>query len=470
LINIAKTKALAVTLGPAGVGIISQLSTLYLTLSTFTSLGNNVGVTRFTASYRASSEKAKIARLLSSVQIVVGAFVLIAVVIGLFFAQQISIWVLNTPNYSFFVRLTFIGLPLIVFYNFFRSFFTGMLQIKTYALTGVCSALIGFAFLVPLVYYFNLSGAVYHIVIFSAVSFAIALYFFIKLKKNFGIEDKTARGIDRPIIKNLMRFGMASLIAGTSVYTAQLAVRSLLLSRNGSYAVGIYQAISVMSGQCIMIILDSIATYSFPKISGLKKAGEIKNEVNQVIRLAILLTVPMITVFLLFKQIIIVLFYSSKFLEASQLIGLQMAGDFFKAVGSSIGVALLPLGRLKAFITINVVWSILFFAISALTIPVLGIKGMLLAYACGYLFHILANYVYLSRTIGFAFSAGNLKLLACSLLLLGFMIFAYRAAWLYVVLLLALAGLWLAHAASVSEVRAFFAGARQWLQKRTQAK
>jgi len=238
--------------------------------------------------------------------------------------------------------------------------------------------------------------------------------------------------VDFSILKQLIKFGMASLIAGTSTLVSLLLVRTFIVSHMDIQHLGIFQAVLAISSQSIMIVIESIGTYSFPRMSGLESHSEVRNEINKTFRLALLISTPIILIILTFKNIVILILYSSEFLEAAKLLGIQLLGDFFKAVGWSMGVALLPLERLKAFISIDVAWSVLFVSISYITIPRWNLQGVIFSYMVCFLFHAIVNYLYLRRTIGFGFWGKNVKLLISSvgLIVIGVLFFK-QSLWYY---------------------------------------
>lgn len=191
LVNIVKIKVLAITLGPHGVGLLSQLNNFFQVLSIATSLGLNVGVTRNIAEYGAASRKKSILDLITTVTLVLSAVLALSVLCGILFSSHISHLILNNRDYSCFIIITLIGLPFIVYYNFVRSIFTGLMEIRTYVLVGVLSAVLGLAALVPFVLIYKLQGAVWHLLFYSVVSFAIALFFLLNSKER---NSQTMRG------------------------------------------------------------------------------------------------------------------------------------------------------------------------------------------------------------------------------------------------------------------------------------
>lgn len=456
VISFVKTKAMALLLGTEGVGFIGQLNSFYLLLSNVTSLGNNVGVTRFVADFAAQGEREKIDRLIHSVRLVIGFFVLCCVILGVLFSRTLSAWILKDEKYFLVIIIVLIGLPFTVLYHFYRSLFTGLLEIRTYVLTGVLTALAGLLLLLPLVYLFQLNGAVWHIALFAVAGLVIAHVFYRKIRSRRLAGLSTTPAFDRAMVSSILQFGAASLIAATSLYSANLIVRKVILDHLGWAQAGIYAAMLQMSNQCIQLVLESINTYCYPRLSGLRNAGEVVHELNEILRLTLSLVTPLIVAFVLFKDLIIVVFLSREFLLASSLIGMQLLGDAFKAVGWSIGVSLLPMKKLKAFALIDVLWSALFVSLSLLLAPRWGLKGILVAYLAAYAFHVGVNYVYAARTLGYRLWPANQLLMLLSVLLIVYTTMFFRPAPVHSLLLLIGVLVWCWKAVRRDEIATLF--------------
>jgi len=454
VISFVKTKAMALLLGTEGVGFIGQLNSFYLLLSNVTSLGNNVGVTRFVADFEARGEREKINRLIHSVRLVIGFFVVCCEVLGVVFTRTLSVWILKDEKYFFVIIIALIGLPFTVLYHFYRSVFTGLLEIRTYVLTGALTALAGLFLLLPLVYFFRLNGAVWHIALFAVAGLFIAHFFYKRIwaRRLAGLARTPA--IDRAILWSILQFGAASLIATTSLYLANLIVRKVILDHLGWAQAGIYAAMLQMSNQCIQLVLESINTYCYPRLSGLRKSEEVVRELNEILRLTLSLVTPLIVAFVLFKDLIIIVFLSREFLLASSLIGMQLLGDAFKAVGWSIGVNLLPMKKLKAFALIDVLWSALFASLSTVLAPRWGLKGILTAYLASYAFHVGVNYVYAARSIGYRLRPDNQVLALLSALLIVYTTMFFRADPFHLLLLLIGVPVWCWKAVRRKEIAA----------------
>ncbi len=386
----------------------------------------NAGVVRYVSKYNTQNRAKEISILMTTVLRVIVIASAVLLLFGMFYAKKIAGFILGDVKLYGFLIIVLIGLPFFVLYNFYRSFFRGLLKINYYVTVGILSSVAGLLILFPLVYAFKLYGAIWHLTFYAVLSFIIAYYFYKKLSANHVNILATTERFDSEIFKEIAKFGLASLLAGSSTLVALLLVRTLIITNSGFHHQGIYQAVFAISAMSIQVIIEAIGTYSFPTISGLTLIPEVRKEINKTFRLALFLATASIFGLLIVKDFVVLLLFSSEFLPATQILGLQLFGDFFKVIGWSMGVALLPLKRLKAFVAIDVIWSVLFVSIAYKLIPIFGLKGAVLAYLFSYLFHAAANYLYLRKTIGFGLLTKNFRLLVSSAVLLAFVVFFFE--------------------------------------------
>ncbi|MBN1894535.1 oligosaccharide flippase family protein [bacterium] len=426
LLLFGRNKILAVMLGPFGIGIVSQINNFLLFLSTLASLGINAGVTKLVSENHSKGDLKEEHRVvLNGLKITMIATFLL-VLAGLCFSSAISRHILSDPGYGPLIILCLVGFPFLVLFNFYRSVFRGLMEIRRYVSIGVVNSLAALILVVPLVRGFRLSGAVANLTLSYLVCWLV-IQFQQKQRSQFLLEIKTIRyPADGRVTGDLVRYGFSSLVAGSSTLLALLFVRSTIISRLGIEDAGYFQAIYAISSQTILIIIESIGTYAFPHLSGIQNPEDFKKELNAVFRLTVILVTPLVLAVVVFRNLFVLLLYSSAFLTIGAVLPFQLAGDFFKSVGWSLGVALLPMKKLKAFVAIDVMVSLLFLIFARLLIESHGIRGVSIAYLISFISHVLFNYFYLRKTLDFRLAARNRWTLAGSMLILAFSMFLGR--------------------------------------------
>lgn len=386
-------------------------------MSNFSSVGINVGLIKYIAESH-SGNKDRIVKIIVSGLMIVVFCTIGFTVFGIFFSKQISGKLLDSPQYNDLIIISFIGLPLTVLYNYYRSIYRGLLDIKKFILAGIFNSFATVFLLYPLIHQYQLRGAIWAI----TIAYFLTILMIKLTEKDAVIRNVEVRLLkekaDYTISKDLIKFGFASIVAGSSTLISLLFIRTVVVRKLGMESAGYFQAIFAISSQSITIILDSIGTYAFPYISSLKDRETIIDEMNNVMRLAAIITVPIISGVILFKEVIIPILYSREFLPIIRILPIQLMGDFFKIIGWSMGVALLPLKRLKMFVCIDILVNLVFIGVSIGLVHPYGIKGICIGYMVSFMVHPVLNYVYLKRSIGYHVQIRNIVTLASSVVII----------------------------------------------------
>jgi PST family polysaccharide transporter len=422
-INLVRVKIVAVALQEAGVGTTSQATNLLNTLTVLLFIGLGPGVARFLAAHREKGDLAAEARVVTTSA---GALLLtsaVGLVAGILLAQPLANWAFDDPSLTVLVLISLAGVPFAVFYNLGRAFLQGHKEVRAIAIANVASALLSFATVVPLVRLWGVTGAVINISLTWGLNAAFYWYFW--LRKG-GRRLFRLNAFDWPVLRELVRYGAASLAVGAATSFALLAVRRLIITQFGLEANGLYQAVYGLSVQYMALVTGAMATYSFAQLSGIAsrltegpdRQAELNREINNNARLVLLVIFPVLALAVLFRNVGLVVFYSRDFLPAAPLFPLQALGDLFMACAWAFGLALLPLGRVAAWLLINLSAPIVLLGGASLLLPRFGLSGVVMAYAAAQALQAAVSWWYLRRASGFTLAAPNLRLLVMSVVAL----------------------------------------------------
>jgi len=438
-INLVRVKIVAVLLLPYGVGITSQVTNLINTLTVLLFVGLGPGVAKFLASHRESGDEAAAARVVTTSTTALVITSLAGLVAGLALAGQLAGWALQDTSLVVLVLIGLIGVPFSVFYNLGRAFLQGHKAVRAIAIANVASAALSFATVVPLVYWLGVRGAVINISLTWALNAGLYWYFWLR-----GSGGRLFRrdAFDWPVLAELVRYGAASLAAGAAISLALLAVRSLIIDQFGADQNGLYQAVYGLSVQYMTLVTGAMATYSFAQLSGIASRldrdasvrVELEREINNNVRLVLLVIVPVLAGVVLLRRVGLIVFYSPEFLPAAPLFPLQALGDLFLACAWAFGLALLPLGRVGPWLLINLSAPLSLLLGSAILLPRMGLPGVVSAYAAGQGLQAALSWWYLRHTTGFTLARQNLRLLGTSVVTMAALAaFAGRGPWGYLV-------------------------------------
>ena len=385
VINLVRTKIVAVLLGPYGVGITAQANLLINTLTPILFLGLNQGVAKYLAAAKEQGDTTAAARVASTSTLAVLLTSIVGTVLTLLFVRPIGLWAMQDAALIPLVTISLIGVPFAVLYNLSRAFLQGHKEVRAIALANVISAVLSFATVIPLVYLLSVEGAVINIALTWAIN--AALYWWFWLRRGNGQLLRRA-ALAWETLRVLVKYGSANLIVSSTNMLAVLLAGTFVVRQLGVEANGLYRAVYGLSTQYLTLVTGAMAAYSFAQLSGLAsrpasdptRDPELSAEINNNVRLVALVMIPILAGVVILRKFGLVFFYDTQFLPAAQLFPVQAIGDFFFALAWAFGLVLLPLGRVQPWLWINVSSTIVVIPLTWVLIGAIGLPGVVVAY------------------------------------------------------------------------------------------
>jgi len=411
-LDLVRVKILAVLLGPQGVGVLSVLNHFHVVAAALIGLGLGTGIVKYVSSFNHVGDEQAVQKVLSnSFQITfLPSFMVLAV--SVLISSQLSNWMLSDRSYSLFIIIYAVSFPLAVFPTTTNSFLQGLKRIKPLAKINVLRSSISLLFIIPLVYFFRLKGAVMSVVIITTVHLLLNTYYLRKEKSRYSVIKW--QPFDADLLKKLFQYGATSLLVGSAYYLSHLLLKIIIVNSLGLEMNGIYQPIWALTMTYLTLVLSSMSAYSYPRLCELDSIRDINEELNGILRVAVLLITPAMFFLLLARRPVIQILYSSEFLAATKYMPIQILGDFFKVLFWSVGMYLLPTRRLMAFIWLNLLQDIVMVLLAYLLVDKYQLYGIAASFALSYLIGFFALYWYSRKQMRFGFWTKNRMLLLAS--------------------------------------------------------
>ncbi|MEN6356668.1 MAG: oligosaccharide flippase family protein [Armatimonadota bacterium] len=413
VVSVIRNKLLALLLGPEGIGLFAQLQSLQNLLANGVPMGMQLGALKYMSANRANDKR----RLLSTISTSAKAFALLSAlttVVCLILAKPISAWSVGNANMYLYVMTAILGVPFMIQTQLWQNYLRAGLEMKEYSATMVITSLIGLPIVVPLVLLWKQAGAAAHLLIIAIVGYIVA-----KLYTNRSMGSELNRRVesasfDKKLLINLMRFAAGNFPVFAIDLVVPFIIRVQIIRDMGLDANGIYQAAFAISSQYLVMPLNAIGIYVFPKISQMADLKQINKEINDALKISLLFCTSGILVVLLFRDVFTSLLFSKKFLLAASLMSWQSIGDFLKSITMVLQYPMLPLERFRARVVINLLRNTLFMIVFYLPKTNMRLEGAVWAYAASWLFEFIAIYLYTHHTNGFTFTGRNKFLLLTS--------------------------------------------------------
>lgn len=347
IISIVRSKFIAILLGPAGMGIAGLLTSTTGLIGSITNFGLGTSAVKDIASACETGNDERIATTITVLRRLVWITGLLGALLTLVFASWLSTISFGNTDYT----LAFVWLSVTLLFQQLTSgqnvLLQGLRKLKHLAKANMLGSFLGLIISVPIYYVWGIDGIVPTIIITSLASLTIARFFARK------IDVKPVSITSRQTFiqgRGMLQMGFMLSLSGLITTAASYLVRIFISRTGGVDDVGLYTAGFNIIGNYVGLVFTAMATDYYPRLSGVahdkKKAGDL---INQQAEVAILILAPILTVFLVFINWVVIMLYSSKFVAINGMIHWAALGMFFKAASWSIGFIFIAKGNSKLF-------------------------------------------------------------------------------------------------------------------------
>lgn len=403
-----RNKAIALLLGPDGVGLMGLFNTIADLVQTVASLGVQASGVRQVAEAVGTGDNDRIART---------AIVLrrVSLALGLLGALLLAGLSLPIAQFTFGDHGHAAGLvvlSLAVFLKLVSAGQTALLQglrrISDLAWINIVGAIAGTVISVPIIYYLGERGIVPSLVTVAAATLAISWWFSRKVSL---ASPATTLTQTRRETKVLLKLGFAFMASAVLTSGAAYAIRLIILRLGGFEAAGLYQAAWALGGLYAGFILQAMGTDFYPRLTAVcEDNGACNRLVNEQAQISLLLAGPGLMATLTAAPLIMVVFYSSEFHAAADLLRWICLGMMLRIASWPMGFIVVAKGRQNIFFWTEVAATAVHVGLAWLLVTLFGLTGAGVAFFGLYVWHTLVIYLIVRQMSGFRWSAVNLRL------------------------------------------------------------
>lgn len=390
-------KILAIYVGPAGYAAIGNFQNAAQMITTFASGAINTGVVKYTAEYHDDEEKQRqVWRTAGTIAVLGSVITGIGVAV---FSKQIAQWFLQDESYNTVFIWFSVTLVFFIFNTLLLAILNGKKEIHRYIIANIAGSLFSLAVTSALAVQFGLHGALTALAIHPSFAFIITLYLcykadWFKFSYLFG-------RLDKQVVLNLSKYTAMALTSAACVPVSHIFIRSHLGTTLGWDAAGYWEAMWRLSAAYLMLVTTTLSLYYLPRLSELKEPSEIKKEILQGYKLILPVAAACGLVIYLLRDFIIGVLFTAEFSAMRDLFAWQMVGDALKIAAWLLGYLLTAKAMMKAFIFVEIFFSISFFSLTYMLSSVFQLESVVIAHAInnGLLFIFLFFYLWCKRVI-----------------------------------------------------------------------
>lgn len=409
LIAIARSKCIALFIGPTGMGIASLLNSTIGLISGVTNLGLDRSAVKDISFAHKQDDTAKVSKIVSVLKLLVWFTASFGSLVLIVSSQLLSEFAFETKDFTW----AFVWLAIALFFKQITAsqlaILQGLRKLKELAMANLFGSILGLLITVPLYYFFRIDAIVPAIIISALISFSFSFYFTNKAAiKKVVVRPSEAFSEGKGMIHLGVMLSVSSMISLLVAYIIQIYISQ----KGGVDEVGLYNAGFVILNTYVGIIFTAMATDYYPRLAAIaEQIIEIRKTVFEQAFIAVLLITPIIVVFLMFAQFIIVILYSEEFTPIVKMVSWGILGMIFKAVSFSMGYIIIAKGDSKVFLKTAVGFNTLLLLSNIAGYHYGGLEGLGISFFLYYIIHFLALTIithfryrfYFDRTFYFVF-------------------------------------------------------------------
>ena len=405
IVSIVRAKAVALLLGPAGLGIVGLYTSVFEVAQSIAGMGINSSGVRHIAEAVGSGETDRVAktavvlRRTSMILGILGALLLIVL------CRPVSRWTFGTDEFAVPVAL----LSLAVFFQLISlgqvALIQGMRRIGDLARVSVLVAFCSTGISLVLVYFFRERGIVPSLVASSAVTLVISWWH----RRKIQIPAATVTVMEtRQEAGALLSLGSAFMATAVLTTGAAYAIRTLVGHRIGLEAAGLYHAAWALGGLYVGFILQAMASDFYPRLTAVANDNsECNRLVNEQAQMSVLLAGPGVIATLTFAPYVITIFYDSTFAGAVEPLRWICLGMALRVVAWPMGFIILARGERNILLWTEIAAAVVHVALAFSLVGPFGLAGATMAFVGLYVWHGVLVYIIVRRLTGFRWSRAN---------------------------------------------------------------
>lgn len=398
LIQIIRSKFIAILLGPSGVGISNLLSSTTTTLSTITSLGLSRSAVKNISEANASNDESRLSNVVSVFRCLVWLTGILGTILCAVLSPFLSELAFGNKDYTISFIILSITLLLDQLTSGQTTIMQGMHKYSYMAKSGVIGSTAGVIISIPLYYIWGVNAIVPVQLIASVTSLVLSLFFYKRINVN-------SVPVRRPIMmtegKNMIIMGL-SLSLTTIVNTALGYLIKIFIEREGGVAdVGLFAAGFAMVNTYVGLVMTAMYTDYYPRLCSVNSdLTKLIATINNQMQLSFILLAPLISLFIVFSQLVVIVLYSNKFVPVEGMMYWATFATYFQLFSWALSLTFIAKSDFKTLVFTEFTSNLYVIPSQIIAYKIAGLTGIGIAYLFNYILYSAQVYITCRKKYG----------------------------------------------------------------------
>ena len=356
-------KIVAIYLGSEGLGKLGHLISLMTFLTIFAGGGIHNGIIKYISEYQHKPFRLiKFINTASSYSLIISiAFLFLLTV----FSQKLAFYIFSDSSLFWFIILVGFFHALLAFNSLITSIGNGLKDTRIFSISQTLGNLLAIPLIWWMIFQFGIIGGAFAILTNIFITFLVCFYFFKKSsfwkKKKFNLPKIKLKDYSR-----LYGFSLMAITSATVFPLVEIYIRQMIIGHSGYAEAGVWQAATKISSVYIGLFALFLAYHFVPTISPENEMQKIRELIlKYIIIVGSIFAIGAIVLYI-GRDYFIMLVLSDDFLILSDIIYIQLIGDFFKIIGFVIGFVFVAKAFTLTYIFMEILQGLLLILLTSI--------------------------------------------------------------------------------------------------------
>lgn len=412
-LGVVRTKAMALLLGPSGIGLLGLYGSIADLAQSVASMGLNSSGVRQIAESVGTGDSQRIARTVTTLRRLALYLGVLGALLLLILSKPVSRLTFGDDQHVIDVALLSLAVFLGAVSAAQVALVQGMRRIADLAVLNVLGAFFGTLFSIVIVYIYYRHGVaeqgVVPVLICVAGMAILTSWWYARKIKVEPVKMSLAQVALET--SGLLKLGLVFMVTGLMTQGSAYVVRIIVLRRIGIDAAGYYQAAWALGGVYVGFILQAMGADFYPRLTAVANDNaECNRLVNEQAEVGLLMAGPGVLATLSLAPLVIQIFYSSKFGPTVEVLRWICLGMMLRVAIWPMGFILLAKGEGMIFFWTEFMGNVLLVGLAWFGVQMFDLRGAGIAFFGLYVVYGCAMYVVVRWLSGFRWSTANARI------------------------------------------------------------
>lgn len=352
-----RTKAAAVFVGSAGLGLSSMYNTIATFCSTLSGLGLSFGGVKYLSEVFATGDHDKLTETVSKLRGLGMICAVVGVVLTIVLSPLFSLFYYGDMVHLLEFSVLFLLVVATILSGIELAVLKACQKIRYMAYSFIWAALVSVAISVPFYVFAGAEGVLWAVVISGVTETLSSIYFghkavatpvsVIYIFKRYSMASLLAG--NRPLIS----LGLAFLAGGLIASGSEIVLQSFFSAQSFS-ELGLYKAGYQLSISYVGMIFTAVSNDFYPRLSAVSNSIADRNTlIVRQIKVLSMITVPLVGLFIVLVPFLLPLLYDQAFMPVCRMVQIASLSIIVKSVSMPLNYMPLSLGKPKDYLLLE---------------------------------------------------------------------------------------------------------------------